>query len=227
MIGRRKQSPWYRVLTYGLEYLGRFYASYPGYVLDVRDPENRNRIRVGVPSVDGQFVDPTWAEPLGQWGGKGYGVNLMPIQGDLVWVSYRHGDPKYPLWTYGSFGKGYKPEEFSSSRVYGLKTPKGHIVIINDDEDSLQIIHKEKGLITLNIDKLKLNHTDLIELGDSNLEPAVKGDKTADHINNILQGIAAITVTVGGTPVPINNIVTFTNLIGQTDTIKSNKVKLE
>ena len=52
----------------------RYYGKYRGFVDDNKDPENRGRLRVRIPSVLGQDVVSGWALPCAPYGG-------MPDQG--------------------------------------------------------------------------------------------------------------------------------------------------
>lgn len=242
--GDKKQSPWYKILMFGLESIGKYYSVYPGFVVDNNDPDRRNRIKIMCPSVEGFTMNPTWAEPIGIWGGRDYGIQMLPQQGEVVWVSYRNGNPGFPLWQFAPSpksddnGKGM-PEEFEHQFVYGLKTPRGNVVLINDSEDGegdsyIEIIHHENGKIRIEEAKIllesgeiKLLATDLVELGDNANESAVKGDTAAAHIKSILTNIASSGVYMGTAFLPLWNATTFTTLQSQTDNIKSNKVKVE
>jgi len=132
----------------GLESLGRYYSSYRGYVVDNEDEDDLGRIQVKIPSVTHNDVHPVWAYPKNQWGGKDYGMQLLPLKGEIVWVEFEHGDPKYPIWNFAHRAIGEKPEEFISSKIYGFKTPKGQLVII-DDRDGVEkiIIRSNKHIV--------------------------------------------------------------------------------
>lgn len=138
------------ILFYGLESFGKYYSSYRGYVLDNDDPDDMGRIKVKIPAVTRDKEHPTWAYPKTQMGGGGYGVQMLPILGDMVWIEFEHGDTRFPFWSFAHRAKGEKPEEFASPQVYGFKTPKGQIIIIDDRDDIEKIIinHGEnEGLV--------------------------------------------------------------------------------
>ncbi len=124
----------------GLESIGRYYSVYRGHVIDNEDPTGLNRIQVMVPSVTSKSIHPTWAYPRDSFSGNGYGMQVLPVKGDMVMVEFDHGDPKFPIWSHAHFAKGEKPEEFISPQVYGFKTPKGQTIIIDDRDDVEKII---------------------------------------------------------------------------------------
>jgi len=136
------------IVYYGIESLGRFYSSYRGYVVDNDDSEGLGRIQVKIPTVTKNKVHSTWAYPKTQMGGRDYGLQVLPMKGDLVWVEFEHGDTRFPFWSFAHRTEGDKPEEFSSPRIYGFKSPKGQTVIIDDDQELIIINHGEnEGLV--------------------------------------------------------------------------------
>ena len=44
------------------------------------------------------------------------------------------------IWSHAHFVTGQKPEEFVSPQVYGFKSPKGQIIIVDDRDDVEKII---------------------------------------------------------------------------------------
>ena len=129
------------IIYNGLESLGKYYSSYRGYVIDNDDPLRMNRIKVNVPSVTRHLPHPSWVYPKGGFVGKDYGVQVLPQKGDMVWIEFDHGDTKYPIWSHGHFTKGELPEEFYSPNVYGFKSPKGQVVVIDDENEQIIINH--------------------------------------------------------------------------------------
>lgn len=136
------------IIFNGLEAIGRYYSSYRGYVVENEDEDGLGRIQVKIPSVTHNKIHPVWAYPKTQWGGKDYGMQLLPVKGEIVWIEFEHGDPRFPLWGFAHRAIGEKPEEFISSKIYGFKTPKGQLVII-DDRDGVEkiIIRSNKHLV--------------------------------------------------------------------------------
>jgi len=136
------------ILYYGLESFGKYYSSYRGYVVDNIDEDGLGRIKVKIPAVTREKTHPAWAYPKNQMGGKGYGMQMLPLIGDLIWVEFEHGDPRFPIWNFAHYTKGDKPEEFTSPKIYGFKSPKGQTIIIDDLEEKIIINHGEnEGLV--------------------------------------------------------------------------------
>ena len=128
------------IVYQGLEAIGRYYSAYRGHVMDNNDPDGMNRLKVMIPSVGGKDTHPRWAYPRNSFSGAGYGMQVLPMKGDMVMVEFDNGDPKFPIWSHAHFAKDEKPEEFVSHQVYGFKTPKGQIIVIDDRDDVEKII---------------------------------------------------------------------------------------
>tara|TARA_R110001599_G_scaffold15757_6_gene65427 strand:+ start:25838 stop:26506 length:669 start_codon:yes stop_codon:yes gene_type:complete len=130
--------------TRGLEALGRYYSTYPAFVYDRKDPEYRGRLRLVIPMLTRDRPSNTWALPK-TFSGNGYGAQTIPKSGDLVWVSFRHGDRRYPIWEYGYFGNK-EPEDSTLSRYdnHWFKTPAGSMVEIDDTkgEEEIRVTHR-------------------------------------------------------------------------------------
>lgn len=141
------------MVYHGLERLGRYYASYRGFVADNQDPEGMQRLRLVIPGIADNPME-TWAWGKGQYSGKGYGCQVLPTKGDMVWVTFENGDPNFPIWEHGHFGEGEIPKEKQSAEIFWFKTPKGFGVEIDDEKEQItledifgnQIIMNEKGI---------------------------------------------------------------------------------
>ena len=129
------------IMYYGLESIGKYYSSYRGYVVDNNDPDGLGKLQVKIPTITRDKTHPSWAYPKSQWGGKNYGMQLLPVLGEVVWIEFEHGDTRFPIWSFGHRTEGDKPEEFTSPNVYGFRSPKGQTIIIDDDEEKIIINH--------------------------------------------------------------------------------------
>ena len=69
-------------------------GTYRAVVVDDIDPLQQYRLGVVVPEVYGEGVS-VWAVALSAG-------SSMPIIGDLMWVSFEHGDTDYPIWQLAS-----------------------------------------------------------------------------------------------------------------------------
>jgi uncharacterized protein involved in type VI secretion and phage assembly len=79
----------------------RYFGKYRGSVVDNVDPEQRGRIQVEVPDLQGT-LPLTWAEaclPFAGPAGAQMGFFAVPPPGTAVWVEFEAGDPDYPIWT--------------------------------------------------------------------------------------------------------------------------------
>jgi Type VI secretion system/phage-baseplate injector OB domain len=66
-------------------------GTYRAAVVDDADPMQQYRLGVIVPEVYGDDVS-VWAVA------SRAGSSTMPVVGDLVWISFEHGDTDYPIW---------------------------------------------------------------------------------------------------------------------------------
>lgn len=154
------------IIYNGLESLGRYYSSYRGYVIENDDPLKMNRIQVNIPSVTRHLPHPSWAYPKGGFAGKDYGLQVLPLKGDVVWIEFDHGDTKYPIWHHGHYTKGELPEEFETAQVYGFKTPSGQVVLIDDREGTEKIVIRAKNHMIIESETISLESGSIIMKGD-------------------------------------------------------------
>ncbi|HEX9260030.1 MAG TPA: phage baseplate assembly protein V [Acidimicrobiales bacterium] len=92
-------------------------GTYRGVVIDDADPLGQMRLKVRVPEVFGEDVD-MWARASRSGGST-------PAVGDLVWVSFEHGDSDYPVWeNEGADDRG--PDRGFVGKFHG-------VVVSNDD----------------------------------------------------------------------------------------------
>lgn len=144
----------------------KYYGKYRGFVVDNRDPEQRARIRVRVPSVFGQ-QDTYWALPCLPFGGLAdQGLFLVPEVGAQVWIEFEEGNPDFPIWT-GVFWQPQQavPDEAKkaepTTRV--LKTPSGHVLQFDDEAGAEQTrLHHPAG------SELTIDHQGTVDLSDPN-----------------------------------------------------------
>jgi len=186
----------------GLEYFGRYYASYKGTVHSNKDPDNLGRLQLKVPDVYGQEVYETWAYPKGLYSGKDIGSFWLPNEGDKVWVSFEKGDVRFPLWEYGWWVKGSVPKD-ADPDVKVLQTTSGNRIVFDDKDKLIRIKDAHGNIVELNRNGVSVV-TDKISLGslDGSDEPAVLGDKAMDLLNEFivdLGNVGTITTSTGVT----------------------------
>ena len=154
------------LVYHGLESIGRFYSVYRGHVVDNEDPDGLNRIKVIIPVIAGKAEHPTWAYPRDSFSGDGYGAQILPQKGDMVMVEFEHGDPKFPIWSHAHYSLNQKPIEFDSPQVYGFKTPKGQMVIIDDRDGVEKIILSSNAYLVLRGDKVVIESSETFIQGE-------------------------------------------------------------
>jgi hypothetical protein len=165
-------------LTYnGLEYFGLYYSIYPAFVANTEDPENLNRLQLLIPIIDIRVPLRTWAMPKNVFAGPDYGVQCLPQKGDTVWVEFEYGRLKNPIWSHGYYSKGEKPKEFSSSKVYGFKTPGGHYIKIDDETNIIEVQNKEGVKLIIKQDSY------FLAKDESKLQPLVLGDELQKQLD--------------------------------------------
>jgi len=118
------------------------YGKYRATVVDRDDPEGKGRLRLLIPAVLGD-QESDWALPCFTNGGiSDVGSITIPEVDAHVWVEFEAGDPSLPIWTGTFFGRDDDlPEEaqITPPDAQVIKTPKGSVFIISDEDDSESI----------------------------------------------------------------------------------------
>lgn len=220
----------------GFEYFGRYYSCYEGIVVDNEDPEHMSRIRVIVPEVTGRDKIGKWAIPKNVFSGPGYGSQVIPPKDTIVWVSFKYGNPKVPLYSLSYHASGDKPEDLRAIDNFWFKTPGGHIVELDDGKKVIRLTHLSKHIIELSEDTIDIKHKDgntiqitkddasingkKVYLGDEGKasHPVALGDESKDRLTDLAQYVAKIdadllvvatvvgTIVSGATATQIANI---------------------
>jgi hypothetical protein len=142
--------------------LQRFYGTYLGEVVSNEDPDNLNRLSVVVPEVFPTKPSPIIAMPKGLVAGKDYGFNYVPKSGEYVYISFRFGHVKYPLWEPGYWAIGERPKEFNSDNV-GFKFRDGAIILYNEKESKLEVSLPSGERVLMKGGKISI-YNDLVSL---------------------------------------------------------------
>lgn len=166
----------------GLEYFGKFYSKYPAQVMGNEDKEGQQALFLHIPVIHHRGAN-TRVLPMGQFSGKGYGMQAIPRVGDLVTVEFLYGDPKFPRWSHGWYGKNELPKEFANKDIYGFVTPGKSSVTIDDKQGIITVTHVSGHTIVINKDQINIQvkdgefievKKDVVELNGNTLGGLVK-----------------------------------------------------
>lgn len=179
------------LFEFGLEQTGMYYSVYRGIVADNDDPENLQRLKLIIPQISGNQQYEYWAFPVGVFYGKGYGIQILPKKGDVVWVMFEGGRPEIPIWQHGHPARKELPndDEVSDKDCYWFVTPKLFKVKFNDTKKTITIetpfgskIHfNDQGVSIIN------GNTSNISLGKLNRSTysALLGEKTKEVLEDM------------------------------------------
>lgn len=179
----------------GLEFMGRFYSFYKGIVLSKSDPKHQGRIKVKVPSIFSGIE--VWARAFDFGGGYHYGTKqMLPQKNDVVWVFFEKGEPFNALWSSFHWTENDCPPELSGDQVMGVITPKGNMLILDEDNDNgtLKVFVNERIRVNI-IDSdisLELTKDGIIANGGTNL-----GVMNISEFQNFLQALVQDLSMVG------------------------------
>lgn len=238
-----KDTVWERIIKYGLEYLGLYYSSYRAFVVNNQDPLKLGRVQLLIPHINPTQTDPTWAWPKGVYGGKNYGIHLIPQPTDMVWVEFEHGNPDFPLWSHAGYAKGELPPEFENTKHYGFKTPSGTLIKINDNKGQEEVfikLNNQDEWVKVIKEELEIE-AKLIKLGKNGDEQGVLGntlqkkmDKVVDKMDDILSTLITHKHASPNTPPTPDDITKFTKYKVELGNIKkefkeylSEKIKID
>lgn len=191
------------IALHGLEKMGLFYSKYRGFVYRRDDPDGYSRLMLYVPDVFGDMVLDKWVWPANNFSGPGYGAQAIPQVNDVVWVEFELGNPKKPIWSYGHFGKGEKPEDLKDPNLYWFRTPNGLQLLmddnslitkittpngfsieINEETETIQILTAENYQIKMDADGIHLDG-EVVYLNGDSLGGAVIAAETQKKLNNL------------------------------------------
>jgi uncharacterized protein involved in type VI secretion and phage assembly len=123
--------------------LGVHYA----IVVQNKDPENLDRVKVRLPWLDKGDVDQThWAQLMTPMEGKKFGWYTLPDIDDVVVVMFIAGDTSQPVILGGVWSKpDFSPEtnEDGKNNFRGYRSRCGHRLIF-DDSDKTKIVLADK-----------------------------------------------------------------------------------
>ena len=125
-------------LQYGVHY---------GVVVQNKDPENLDRVKVRLPWLDQGDVDQShWAQLLTPMEGKKFGWYTLPDIDDVVAVMFINGDTSQPVIVGGVWSKpDFSPEtnEDGKNNFRGFRSRAGHRLIL-DDTAKTKVVFADK-----------------------------------------------------------------------------------
>jgi hypothetical protein len=154
-----------KIKKFGLENVfKRFYSKYPAQVVDIKDPENRGRVKLKVPDILDDTELAEWAEPILISAGKdksasgatngSFGVFYPPKVDDFVWVQFRMGDLRNPLYFGGWWAENEKPAILSDEYVNAIFISRyGHKIILDETPDNAKITLETDKKFKVEIDE--------------------------------------------------------------------------
>jgi len=211
---------------FGLEYYGRYYASYRGFVSSNEDPEFLGRLQLMIPQVSGDKPLKYWAWPKGNFAGANCGMFFIPSPKDGVWVSFENGDPQYPIWEQGWWGNGEVPAAAKNNGNKPtnnvIQTKSGHRLEMDDFENRIRIVSKS-GLV------FEMNSEGKFSLGKEGEATyhAARAEKAIAILEDLIKGLEQAKTATSIGAQPLLNRAYFTGLKEKLSEIKSDKVTLE
>lgn len=140
-----------RIRDEGLESVfKRYYSVYEAEVVDNKDEKRLGRVKIRVPVIGDEPLQ-SLALPLGHaMANKDKGLFLPPEVGDQVWVWFRQGDVRFPMWMGGLHaapkGESETPEAFFHEggvpKVRGFQSKHGHQLLVDEIEGKEKITVK-------------------------------------------------------------------------------------
>ena len=107
-----------------------------------------NRVKLQIPQITGQNTLEYWAFPVGLRASNNAGIQIIPSVNEVVWVSFEFGNPRRPIWQFGHRAEpDYLPDELKDHRKIWFRTPSGHRIIFDDNNNGGITIESSQGRI--------------------------------------------------------------------------------
>lgn len=124
---------------------GWMQAAYLARVVDINDPDSRDRVQVRLyafDDVDGQDA-PLWARVVCPFAGADRGAFFMPDVDDEVLVVFVQGDPRHPLVVGGLWnGANAAPASLSggTNQYKRIRSKNGVVVTLDDQQGQEKLV---------------------------------------------------------------------------------------
>jgi hypothetical protein len=114
------------------------------------DPENRFRVKVEIPSVDGE-PKTVWARLAVLDGGNKRGAIFWPEANDEVLLGFINDDPRHPVILGSAYGQKNNPPIIPAEKnpEKGFVTRSGMKVMFDDEKKTLSILTSDKNKILI------------------------------------------------------------------------------
>lgn len=134
-----------------------------------QDPDGQSRVLVDVPAI-GMDGDGVWARLASAYATKNGGIFFVPEIGDEVILGFLNDDPRFPI-VLGSLYSSvqtapFPPDAPNTNKAIVTKaqlkiccddvkkqiqisTPGGHIITLNDDDQSITLVDSNKNKMTM------------------------------------------------------------------------------
>lgn len=98
-----------RAESVGENMMSPYYGKYRAVVVDVKDPQQRGRVRVQCPKVLGTAKS-AWCEPCVPVAGDFNGDFCLPAIGETLWIEFEGGNPNKPVYSGGWYSESSTPQ---------------------------------------------------------------------------------------------------------------------
>jgi phage baseplate assembly protein gpV len=149
-----------------------------GVVTQVDDPQGLGRVRVSLPAYDD--VETDWMQVLSPGAGVNKGLVALPDPGDNVLVLCVRQNPAQGLIIGGIYGPfaPYDPGvEGGQVRRYSLRTPGGHLIRLDDEENSLRLEHRDGSFVEMTSDTMRIHAEADLELTAPGKRIVIRGEQ--------------------------------------------------
>lgn len=204
-----------KIMTFGLEYFGKYYSLYQGIVVRNNDTQGQGRIKVKVPALGRDEEIAAFAYPVSPFAGDQHGFFFPPEVGSCVWVAFEGGNPSLPIYLGGWWTNptrtatgGRVPVEANTKgevpTVREIRTKAGHRVIFDDGARGGITIQTPGGVIVnLNDADNQLNITAPTEILIKTQTAKVQA--TSASVSASMVSVTANTASITGSVLRLNN----------------------
>lgn len=166
-----------------------YYGKYRAQVVDVKDPEERGRIRVLCPKVLGNAKS-AWCDVCVPVASDNEGDFCLPKVGEFVWVEFEEGNPNRPIYLGGWYSKSKSPQtDYKTAPDERIISFKGNKISMKENQCKVSI-SKESVELSITNAQISLNFKNKakITLQSSNIVVEFNGvscSLTADSLTKL------------------------------------------